>query len=140
MTQSHSAFPLASLFQWLFVVFALAKLASSAALLLMGDFRAEDTSAFRRFARITSKITVSLACLSLAGAKYLQHKPMEALALTVLALAIAGFAAFVLRLRKQRRFFGLAEQMQQFMSPAQVKALWIVVFGGVLFALLRNLN
>jgi len=140
MTHIQSALPLASLFYWLFIVFVLAKLASSAALLFMGDYQAQDVSLVRLLVRVASKITPSLACLSLAGAEYLRNNRIEAATLVLFAVAIAWLAAFIMRLRKQRRFFGLADQMLRYLSPSQMKALVIVLLGAVLCALLRTLH
>jgi hypothetical protein len=140
MTQIPSALPLQSVFYWFFVVFVLAKLASSGCLLFMGDYQAEDVSLFRRVVRITSKDTPSLACLALAGIEYLSNNRVEAAALILFAATIGWFAAFIMRLRKQRRFFGLADQMLRYLSPGQIKALGIVLLGAVLIALLRTIH
>jgi hypothetical protein len=140
MTHLQSALPLASLFYWAFVVFALAKLASSAGLLFMGDYKAEDVSLARRLVRIISKITPSLACLSLAGTEYLRGNPVEAAGLILFAAAIAWFAAFILLLRRQRKFFGLADRLSQYLSPSQIRAVGIIWLGAVLFVLLRTLH
>lgn len=139
MIHIPSASPMDSLFHWSFAIFVLAKFASSGCLLFMGDYKADDVSFFRRLVRVASKITPSLACLSLAGTEYLRNNQLEAAALILMAVAIGWFAAFILRLRKQRRFFGLADQMSQFLSPGQIKALGIILFGAVLFALLRTI-
>jgi len=136
----QSALPLASLFFWSFVIFVLAKLASSGCLLLIGDYKAENVSLVRRLVRITSKVTPSSASLSLAGTEYLRNNRIEAAALIILAVIIAWFAAFIMRLRKQRKFFGLADQMLRFLSPGQIKALGMILLGVVLFALLRTLH
>ncbi len=140
MIHIPSASPLDSLFHWFFAIFVLAKFASSGCLLFMGDYKADDVSFFRRLVRVASKITPSLACLSLVGTEYLRDNRIEAAALILLAAAIGWFAAFIMRLRKQRRFFGLADQMSQFLSPGQVKTVVIILFGAVLFALLRSIH
>lgn len=140
MTHIQSAFPFQPFFYWFFVVFVLAKLASSGCLLFMGDYKAEDASLVRWVARVTSKITPSLASLSLAGTEYLRDNRLVAAGLVVQAVTICWFAAFIMRLRKQRKFFGLADQMLKYLSPGKVKALGIVLFGAVLIALLQTLH
>lgn len=139
MIPLQSSLPLITFFHWLFVVFIVAKLLSTGARVLMGDYSAADASPVRRIVCLTSKVTPSLAALSLAGAVYLRNRRIEAVILIALAAAGAWLATRVLRLREQQRFFGLPHIMLRFMSPRQVKALWLAVLGAVLLVLLRTL-
>lgn len=121
-----------------FLFFALAKLLSSACLLQMGDYRSAHISPFRQFVRITNKVTPSLVALSAAGVQFTRGYRFEAGAWVVFA-GVAGFFAFyVVKLRKQGRFFGVADLMLRYLRPGQVKAVLMAVLGVILFFLLRT--
>jgi len=69
--------------------------------------------------------------------EFMRGKRVEAAALIVFAVAVAFFAARVVQLRNQKRFFGLADQMLKVMSPRQVKMIWISVLCVVFLLILR---
>jgi hypothetical protein len=78
-------------------------------LLARGDYRRyPDTALFRRI-YIAGKVTPALAAASLCVSAIFEHNPERSWIYGLLAVSSSLLAVFVVRLRKEGRFFGVLD-------------------------------
>ena len=72
-----------------------------------GEYRHLPRTTFFRGVYVTGKVTPALAAAALCGAALLRHDRANTWLFALLALGLTFLAVYVVRLRKQGKFFGL---------------------------------
>lgn len=123
----------------LLLALTVAKILSTAVLVVMGDYRAARISPSRRFAGITSKVTPVLMALTAGLLAFARGNQLLGWLLIAATPFVAGFAAFVLRLRSRGSFYGGADWLERHLTPRQTKGVLLVFLGALLIYALRSL-
>ena len=105
----------------LLILLIVAKILSTATLVILGDYRVPRISSFRRLIGITSKVTPPLMSLTAGLLEFWRGDAIRGWLFVAASFFIAGFAAFVVSLRRRGKFYGAADWMQRYLSPTQVK-------------------
>lgn len=93
--------------KWLLMLFTLAKILSTATLVMLGDYRAARISPFRRFVSITSKVTPSLMAMSAGLLEFSRGDARGGWVFIAVSFFVAGFAVFVVNRRSQENFMAV---------------------------------
>lgn len=118
----------------LLILLVVAKILSTATLIVLGDYRAARISPFRRLVLITSKATPPFVSLVAGLVEFSRGDSGVGWLFVAGSFLIAGFAAFVVALRNRGKFYGVADWIQRYLSPTQAK-LALLAFLSVLFIL-----
>ena len=116
-----------------------AKILSTAALVVQGNYRTERTARARRLASITSKVTPVLMCLTAGLLEMARGERMLGWILIAATPLVAGFAALILHLRSGGRFYGGADWLERFLTPQQARRAILAFLGVLLIFALRVL-
>jgi hypothetical protein len=119
---------------WLLTLVIIVKIVSTATLVILGRYREPRTSSFSRLAAITNKVMSPLIAVAAGLLLFSRGNEIAGWLFIAASVFTAAFAIYVVRLRNKGKFYGGADWLQRFLSPAQVK-LVLLAFLAVLFIL-----
>lgn len=113
---------------WLLILVIIVKIISTATLVFLGNYRAARTSSLSRLAAVTSKVTPPLIAVAAGLLWFSRGDAIGGWLFIAASCPIAVVAIYVMRLKDRGRFYGGADWLLRFLSPAQVKLVFLAFF------------